>query len=106
DLPRQIDWLLHRRKKVRLGSILSGIAGLACTRALYSYFIENDVDGLKQNFYVATKLTLASVGQDGGASFEVGGDFLCALLSDSAEVIGAMAHIESPELGAGGNTAL
>lgn len=98
DLPRQIDWFLHRRQKVKLGSILCGMAGLAQTRGLHSYFKESNVAKLKQNFYLASKLTKASVGQAGGASFEIAVDFLYALLSDNADVINEFSLIETPEL--------
>ncbi len=98
DLPRQIEWFLHRRRSVRLGSILRGIAGLAQTRGLQAYFLGKSVVGIKQNFYVASKLTQASVGQDGGANFEIAVDFLYALLSDNAKLIDELACVETPEL--------
>ncbi|MCR8961060.1 immunity 49 family protein [Variovorax sp. S2] len=52
---------------------------------------------LKQHFYVASKLTLASVGQDGGAEFHLAGNFLYGLLSDNIEVINALANVETPD---------
>lgn len=98
DLPRQVEWFLYRRKQVRLGSILTGMAGCERTRAIYAYFVKRDVTALRQNCYLATKLILASVDEDGGASFSVGGDFLYALLSDNRDVINALARVETPEL--------
>lgn len=98
ELPRQIEWFLYRRNRVRLGSILLHIAGLERVRAVHAYFVEHDVDALKQHCYLATKLTLASVGQNGGANFEVATDFLYALLSDSHDAISALAHVEVPAL--------
>ncbi len=96
--PREIDWFLHRRNSVRLGTILCSLSGNARTRAVHAYFIENDVDKCKQNFYLASKLKLASVGQDGGSDFGVGTDILVALLSDSAEIIDAIARVETTAL--------
>jgi hypothetical protein len=98
DLPRQLDWFLHRRNKVRLGSILSGMASLSETRGMQAYFVENKADELRQHFYVASRLTLESAREDGGESFEVPHDFFYALLSDNIDVIRAMAHVETPQL--------
>ncbi|MEQ6352004.1 contact-dependent inhibition immunity protein BcpI [Ralstonia pseudosolanacearum] len=96
--PNEIDWFLHHRNRVRLGTILCSLSGYARTRAVYAYFIEKSIEKCKQNFYLASKLKLASVGQDGGAEFEVGVDILAALLSDSREVIEAIASVETPAL--------
>lgn len=98
NLPRQLEWFLYRRNSVSLGSILCGISALARTEAIYAYFVKRDVATFKQNCYLATKLTLASVGQHGGASFSVAGDFLYALLSDNLDVMNALAYVETPEL--------
>lgn len=95
---RQIEWFVHRRKTVRLGSILCGLAGYARNRAIYAYFTEHDLEKCKQNFYLASKLILASVGQDGGASFEVGRDIEIALLSDCEEVVKEIARLETADL--------
>ena len=97
-MPRQIDWFLHRRKKVRLGSILNGLAGLSETRGVHAYFIEDNAQAMKQHFYVASRLKLASIGQDGGAEFSLAGDLFYALLSDNIEIINAMASLETPQL--------
>lgn len=94
----QIEWFLHRRKTARLGSILCDLAGYARNSAIYAYFVECNVEKCKQNFYLASKLTLASVGLDGGASFEVGRDIQIALLSDCEELIKAAAGVETPDL--------
>ncbi|MHA6911339.1 Imm49 family immunity protein [Ralstonia pseudosolanacearum] len=65
---------------------------------MHAYFVEHNLEKAKQNFYLASKLTLASVGQDGGASFGVDRDIQIALLSDSAETIDAIARAETPKL--------
>lgn len=96
--PEMIDSLLYRRSQVRVGSVLCSLSQRARTRALHAYFVQHNIDASKQNFYLATKLTLASIGQDGGAVFEITTDFLYALLSDNADVINAIAHVEVPQL--------
>ncbi|MEJ8799119.1 contact-dependent inhibition immunity protein BcpI [Trinickia caryophylli] len=98
DHPGLIEAVYYRRDKVRLGSVLCSLATHARVKAMHAYFVEHDIERCKQNFYLAARLTLESVSQDGGASFETGGDILRALLSDSAEVIDAMARVETPEL--------
>lgn len=74
------------------------IASRSKTRGMAEYFLEQNLSGLKQNFYVASKLTLAATNLDGGPSFEVGNEIFYALLSDSPEVINEMARVETPEL--------
>ncbi|WP_321818774.1 MULTISPECIES: Imm49 family immunity protein [unclassified Paraburkholderia] len=96
--PRQVEWFVHRRKTARLGSILCGLAGYARNRAIYAYFVERNVEKCKQNFYLASKLVLASVGQNGGASLEVGRDIQIALLSDCGEIIKEIACLETADL--------
>lgn len=104
--PALIERFLHRRKTVRLGCVLYDLAGYARTRALYAYFIERDLEKCKQDFYLASKLANASVGQDGGASFEVGSDIQIALLSDCEEIVNAIAFVETPDLVIGRNNPL
>ena len=98
ELPRQTEWLLYRRNRVRLGSILLGIAGLERVRAVHAYFVNHEIDALKQHCYLATKLSLESIGQDGGGNLEVATDFLYALLSDNRDTIYALAQVEVPAL--------
>ncbi|WP_133649780.1 hypothetical protein [Paraburkholderia flava] len=98
SLPETLKNIHHRRNNVRLGAVLCQLARHAHVKAMHAYFVEHDVDQCKQNFYLATRLTLESVGQDGGASFEVGGDIQIALLSDSPVIIDVIARVEIPEL--------
>lgn len=95
---RQVELILHHRKSTRLGSILCDLAGHARNRGIQAYFLEGDLEGCKQNFYLSSKLTLASVGLEGGASFEVGRDIQIALLSDSNDAIKAMSSLNFPDL--------
>lgn len=97
-LPLDIGGLLYRRNKVRIGTAIRNIAEFARTNAIYAYFVKHDISACKQNCYLATRLTLASVGQDGGAQFEIGNDFLYALLSDNRDVIDALSKVETPGL--------
>lgn len=97
-LPELIDWFLHKRKSVRLGSVLMSIASRSKTRGMADYFLEQNLSGLKQNFYVASRLTLAAINLDGGPDFEVGNEIFYALLSDNMDVINAMARVETPNL--------
>jgi len=93
-----IENVLYRRNKVRLGSVLRGLAGLSETRGVHAYFILHDPQAMRRNFHVASKLTLTSADQDGGESFQLAFAFLYGLLSDNEVVIHALAHAESPEL--------
>lgn len=95
---RRVDWYLHRRNHVAVGAILTGMAGLAEARGIQAYFVERNIAGLKQNFYLAGKLILASLGQQGGAELSLPGDLRWALLSDNAELIDAFARVETPSL--------
>jgi hypothetical protein len=102
-IPRSIENYLYRRKKVRLGSVLMGLACQASVSAIHSYFIEGNLDKFKQNCYLTSRLSLASIGQDGGASLNLGGELLYGMLSDNKEVIDALARAETSELLRGRN---
>jgi hypothetical protein len=95
---KSIENILYNRTKVRLGSVLTGLAGLSRTRGVHAYFVEGNARALKQHFYVASKLILASAGQDGGENFDIPDSFLYGLLSDNIEVINTLANAENPEL--------
>ena len=97
-LPDLVESVRYERTRVRLGAALCGLAQRAQTQAFHAYFVEHDIDGFKQNCYLASKLTLASVGQDGGAAFEIGTDFLYGLMSDNPDVVRALAQVEVPQL--------
>lgn len=90
-----IERILYRRNKVVLGAVLTSLAGLSRTRGVHAYFVGCNAQALKQHFYVASKLTLASAGEDGGEDFGISDSFLYGLLSDNVEVINALANSKS-----------
>lgn len=87
---------LREYHKLKRGSALRNIAPLSEDRGLKSYFIDNDLQGLKQNFYVACKLLIASQkeAEPGGDVFATYNPFLLGLLSDSPEIYDWLAHAE------------
>ena len=72
--------------KINRGSVLANIAKLPELKGLKSLFLDNDLSGLKQNFYVASKLMQAS-NREGMDAFAAHQPFLYGLLSDSPEII-------------------
>lgn len=82
--------------KLKWGWVLSIASSLPQYRGLKCYFIGNDLSGLKQNFYVACKLLMASqkVAEPGGDAFAAYEPFLYGLLSDSPEIYDWLAHAE------------
>ena len=87
------------RHKLKWGCVLSSASYLPRYRGLKSFFVENDIHGLKQHFYVACKLLIASQQEaepcgDPFAGYE---SFLYGLLSDSPEIYGWLAHAELKE---------
>lgn len=93
-----IDRFLYLRNKVVLGAVLSQLTGLSQIRGAYAYFVERDAEKMKQHFYVASKLALASLAEEGGRSLNTTHDFFYALLSDNVEIIDAFASVETPQL--------
>lgn len=71
--------------KVNRGAVLSNIAEFPKVRGLKSYFIDNDLAGLKQSFYVASKLIQKSQ-EEGWDSFGAFWPFLYGLHTDSPEI--------------------
>ena len=97
-VPDSVDSYMYRRKQMRLGAVLTTLAEHARVSAIYGFFVERNLDKFKQNCYLASRLALASIGQDGGASFCVGGELLYGMLSDNEKVIAAIAVAETEEL--------
>lgn len=82
--------------KLKRGSVLRNISPLSEERGLKSYFIDKDLCGLKQNFYVYCKLLMtaeqeAELCGDAFAGYE---SFLYGLLSDSPEIYDWLTHAE------------
>lgn len=82
--------------KLKWGSVLSTASYLPRYRGLKSFFMDNDLRGLKQNFYVVCKLLIASQkeAEPGGDVFAAHHPFLYGLLSDSPEIYDWLAHAE------------
>ena len=59
-IPRSIENYLYRRKRVRLGSVLTGLVSHASVSAIHSYFVEGNLEKFKQNCYLASRLSLAT----------------------------------------------
>src|ERR1700744_310562 len=97
-LPEVLEDIRYNRKGVRKGIALRSVVQYEYARGIYAFFIEDNIEKCKQCFYSASRLTLASVGLDGGASFEVGTDLQIALLSDSPEVIDLISNVQTSAL--------
>ncbi|ABC36681.1 MULTISPECIES: contact-dependent inhibition immunity protein BcpI [pseudomallei group] len=97
-IPELVHDLIYRRSKVRLGTVYDGLASRARAQAVLDYFGANNIAASKQNFYLSSKLSIASCGLDGGASFTNGLELLCAILSDNQSVIETAAKIETSAL--------
>lgn len=82
--------------KIRRGAALRHMASLSEDRGLTRYFIDNDLSGLKQNFYVFCKLLMAAQmeSEPGGDAFATYTPFLNGLLSDSPEIYDWLANAE------------
>lgn len=82
--------------KLKRGSALRHMTSLSEDRGLKCYFIDNDLPGMKQNFYVYCKLLMAAQqeAEAGGDAFAGYEPFLYGLLSDSPEIYDWLAHAE------------
>lgn len=93
---RDIDLFFKKYHSINRGAVLYTLSWVFSDRGLKSYFIDNDWRGLKQNFYVSSKLLMASLleedsGLDPFAAYQ---PFLYGLLSDSPEVYNWLACAE------------
>lgn len=86
---------------IRRGAALRHLTSLPECRGLKCFFIDNDLVGLKQNFYVDCKLLMASQKEEepGGDVFSTYAPFLYGLLSDSPEIYDWLTHAELKEKG-------
>ena len=82
--------------KLKKGSVLRNISPLSENRGLKSFFIDADLKGLKQNFYVVCKLLMGSEreAEPGSDVFATYAPFLYGLLSDSPEIYDWLTHSE------------
>ncbi|MDZ4314749.1 MAG: hypothetical protein U0989_08295 [Azonexus sp.] len=87
---------IENHHKLKWGCVLYSASYLPRYRGLKSFFVENDIQGLKQHFYVACKLLIASQkeAEPGGDPFAGYGSFLYGLLSDSPEIYDWLTHAE------------
>ena len=90
---------LNEYHKLKKGSVLRNIAPLLEFRGLKSYFIDDDLRGLKQSFYVYCKLLMAAdqEAEPCGDAFAGYESFLYGLLSDSPEIFDWLTHAELKE---------
>ena len=92
-------WLIEYMRdyhKLKRGAALRHMAPLSENRGLKSFFVDKDLRGLKQSFYVVCKLLMASQkeSEPGGDVFAAYHPFLYGLLSDSPEVYDWLSHAE------------
>lgn len=82
--------------QLKWGCVLSSASYLPRYRGLKSFFVENDIHGLKQHFYVACKLLIACQKEAETCDFPFSGyePFLYGLLSDSPEIFDWLIHAE------------
>lgn len=87
---------LENHYKLKWGSVLYSASYLPRYRGLKYFFVDNDLQGLKQNFYVACELLIASQkeAEPGVDVFATYAPFLYGLLSDSPEIYDWLAHAE------------
>ena len=85
--------------KLKWGCVLSSASYLPRHRGLKSFFVENDINSLKQHFYVACKLLIACQKEAETCGFPFSGyePFLYGLLSDSPEIFDWLSHAELKE---------
>ena len=85
--------------KLKWGWVLAIASYLPRYRGLKYLFIDDDLKGLKQNFYVVCKLLMASQkeAEPGGDVFATYVPFLYGLLSDSLEIYDWLTHAELKE---------
>jgi len=93
------SWTSDHIKKyhtIKRGSSLRTLINLPHKKGLKSYFIDHDLRGLKQNFYVACKLLMAAEqeAEPCGDAFATYAPFLYGLLSDSPEIYDWLTHAE------------
>lgn len=88
----------YQRKRFRLGSVLVHLAQNWELLGLKAYFVDQNVYQMKQDFYLACKLRIFSIGQDGGEKLETGSVIVHALLTDNCELIKRVVSDEMQEL--------
>ena len=94
SMPSLIDKIRHRIKPINLKGCYNNLSTDHLSIGFFKYFIEGDITSLKQNLYTACQLQQAAIEIDNQHEFSVGSEIFYALLSDSTEMINAMAKFE------------
>ena len=82
--------------RIKRGAALRHMTSLSEDRGLKSFFIDDDLNGLKQDFYVFCKLLMASEkeAEPGGDVFSTYAPYLYGLLTDSPEIYNWLTHAD------------
>lgn len=97
ELTTVADWYRYGWKRLRRGVVLGHLARNHVGLGVNAYFVQGDLQQLKQHFHVASVLYAYSVNEDGGPAFELDTSFLVALLSDSPKVIKLFSTLKPSE---------
>lgn len=93
---KDLSLYLEKYYSINRGAVLRSLSRQFVDRGLKSYFVDSDLRGLKQHFYVNSKLAMASQ-LETTPSVDIFGayqPFLYGLLSDSSEIIEWLAQAE------------
>lgn len=92
--------LIRFRRKLDVNWIMGHMSYYMADRALYFYFVKNDIQQLRQNCYTAALLRLNGTIQKKAPSSEpysiTTPPLLCALLSDSHDITNKYSEIKTP----------
>lgn len=97
-MPGVIDKIRYQRKPISLEGCYRGLSSNHLVLGIYDYFIDGNLPSFKQHLYTASRLKLAAIALDSYQTFGVGSEIFFGLFSDNAEIINAMARLETPEL--------
>lgn len=94
---------MNNPKRYLKDQVLASLSRAHFKLGLKAYFVDQNILALKQHFHVGTKLALAAIAEKKGFQLDTSNLILYALLSDSPEIIKAVAIAESSNLKSGKN---
>jgi hypothetical protein len=98
--PQQVQWIREKFGTERAhGSTYKNLASRAQLHGFYSWYVEHDLNALKQWFYLASRLRAESCKYQGGWDMWIPQPFIFPLLTDCAEIIQTYSHLTTENNG-------
>jgi len=97
-IPKGLDLIHNPERRTRIGGVLSSLSYRHIGLGMHGYFVDGNIQSLKQHLSLASMLAVASTRESGGQDMSGWSLLMYAMLSDNSVVIDTVSHLEPEEL--------